>query len=75
MCALELEPRDRHSRVMDDALLGADLEDIEATAVMEEPNDGADEAKDDARAEADPAAESQPADVDGAVARCAQVRS
>ncbi len=53
---------------MDDALLGADLEDIEATAVMEEPNDGADEAKDDARAEADPAAESQPADVDGAVA-------
>jgi segregation and condensation protein B len=30
---------------MDDALLGAELEDIEATAVMEEPNDSAGEAE------------------------------
>lgn len=37
---------------MDDALFGAELEDIEATAVMEEPNDSADEVKPQAGPEA-----------------------
>ncbi len=40
---------------MDDALLGAELEDIEATAVMEQPEDSADEASPEGDASPEPA--------------------